>query len=72
MEMSNLDFDNLTPEQEAVALEDYEDVATHLLDSMGFAPGRSDDGVSFKATFVLEDPEKYIRKKLEEETSGNP
>lgn len=72
LEMANIDFDNLSPEQEEILLEDYEEIATHLLDSMGFEPGQSEDGVHFKAVFALEDPEKYIQKKLEEETSANP
>ena len=72
LEMAEIDFDHLTPEQEEAYLEDFEEVANHLLDSMGFEPGQSEDGVHFKAIFTLEDPEKYIRKKLEEETSANP
>jgi len=72
LEMAEIDFDNLTPEQEEVMLEDFEEVANHMLDSMGFEPGASEDGAHFKAIFALEDPETYIRKKLEEETSANP
>lgn len=39
LEMAEIDFDNLTPEQEEVMLEDFEEVANHMLDSMGFEPG---------------------------------
>ena len=72
LEMANIDFDNLSPEREEALLEDYEEVADYLLDSMGFEPGQSDDGVHFSASFALQDPEEYIRKKLAEEASGNP
>jgi hypothetical protein len=72
LEMAQIDFGSLTEAQEAELLEDYEDVATHIVDSMGFEAGPSEDGVSFNAKFTLEDPEKYIRKKLDEETSANP
>jgi hypothetical protein len=72
LEMAQIDFGSLTEAQEAELLEDYEDVATHIVDSMGFEPGQSDDGVTFKAVFSLQDPEKYIRKLLAEESSANP
>lgn len=72
LEMANLDFENLTPEQEELLLEDYEEIATYLLESMGFEPGPSEDGVTFSAIFALQDPEKYIIKKLEEDLPSNP
>ena len=72
LEMANIDFESLTPEQEEKLLEDYEEIATFLLESMGFEPGQSEDGVTFKAVFSLQDPEEYIRKKLEEDQSANP
>jgi hypothetical protein len=70
--MANIDFESMTPEQEESLLEDYEEIATFLLESMGFEPGQSDDGVTFKAVFSLQDPEEYIQKKLEEDKSSNP
>ena len=72
LEMSQIDFDDLSPADEAEMLENYQDIAVHLLDSLGFECGESDDGTHFKATFALEDPEEYIRKKLAEEDSPNP
>lgn len=72
LEMANIDFESMTPEQEESLLEDYEEIATFLLESMGFEPGQSDDGVTFKAVFSLQDPEEYIQKKLEEDKSSNP
>ena len=72
LEMAQIDFGSLTEAQEAELLEDYEDVATHIVDSMGFEPGPSEDGVSFSAQFTIQDPEKYIRKLLAEESSANP
>jgi hypothetical protein len=72
LEMAQIDFGSLTEAQEAELLEDYEDVATHIVDSMGFEPGPSEDGVSFSAQFTIQDPEKYIRKLLAEEASSNP
>lgn len=72
LEMANVEFDTMTPEQEEAYLEDFEEVANHLLDSMGFQAGPSEDGASFTATFSLQDPEEYIQKKLAEEASANP
>lgn len=70
--MGSYDFESLTEAEEADLLEDCEDVAKHLLDSMGFNPGQSEDGARFKATFALKDPEKYIQEKFLEEASPNP
>ena len=67
VEMSDVDFDNLSKEQEEAMLEDYEDVALHLLDSLSFSPQKSEDGVSFTADFVIQEPEKYIKEFLSNE-----
>lgn len=72
LEMGNYEFEKLTEAEEADLLEDCEDVATHLLDSMGFKSGQSEDGVSFKADFALKDPEKYIQEKFAEEAAAKP
>lgn len=72
LEMANIDFDNLTPEQEDLLLQDYEELSNILLDSMGFKAGPSGDGVTFTATFCLEEPETFIRRILAEEASANP
>lgn len=61
LEMSEVDFDALSPDDETVLLEDFEEVAGHLLDSIGFKPSNSEDGVNFTAEISLIDPEKYIR-----------
>ena len=60
LEMSEVDFDALSPDDETVLLEDFEEVAGHLLDSIGFKPSNSEDGVNFTAEISLIDPEKYI------------
>lgn len=60
LEMAEVDFENITPDEETSLLEDFEEVAGHLLDSVGFTPSESDDGVNFTAKFTLIDPEKYI------------
>jgi hypothetical protein len=60
------DFEETTPEIEEEALEEYAEVAGHLLDSMGFKPSNSENGVDFTANFTLIDPEKYITDFLEE------
>lgn len=60
LEMSEVDFDSLSPEDETTMLEDFEEVAGHLLDSLAFSPSDSDDGVNFTAKMTLIDPEKYI------------
>lgn len=65
LEMAAVDFDKLSPEDEQIMLEDYEEVAGHLLDSVTFTPSGSDDGVSFTAQFTFIDPEKYITDFLE-------
>lgn len=72
LEMGSYDFESLTEAEEADLLEDCEDVATHLVNSMGFNPGQSEDGVAFKATFDLKDPEKYIQEKFAEEALPSP
>lgn len=60
LEMSEVDFDALSPDDETVLLEDFEEVAGHLLDSIGFKPSDSEDGVNFTAEISIIDPEKYI------------
>jgi hypothetical protein len=72
LEMASIDFDNLSEDEEALLLEDYEDVATHLLDSLSFSPEKSEDGVHFGASFAIQDPEEYIKKMLEDEGLSSP
>lgn len=72
LEMSQIDFDDLSPADEAEMLENYQDIAVHLLDSLGFDAGDSADGAAFTADFLIQDPEEYIRKKLAEEDFPNP
>ena len=61
LEMSDVDFDKLPADEEQLMLEDYEEVAGHLLDSMTFSPSESEDGVTFTAKFTIIDPEEYIQ-----------
>jgi hypothetical protein len=60
LEMTDVDFDNLSSEEEDLMLEDFEEVAGHLLDSLGFKPSNSEDGVNFTAVFTMIDTEEYI------------
>ena len=66
LEMAFVEFDKLTPQEEQEMLEDYEEVAGHLLDSMMFKPTNSEDGVSFSANFTIIEPEEYIKNFLKE------
>lgn len=66
-EMSEVDFQDISPVDEQIMLEDFEEVSGHLLDSLGFKPGISEDGVHFKAIFSIQEPEKYIRDFLDSE-----
>jgi hypothetical protein len=66
LEMAYVDFDKLSPQEEQEMLEDYEEVAGHLLDSMMFKPSDSEDGVSFSANFTIIEPEEYITNFLKE------
>lgn len=69
LEMADVDFDSLSKEDETAMLEDYEEVAGHLLDSLTFSPSASEDGVSFTAKMTIIDPEKYITDFLEKNDS---
>ncbi len=66
LEMSDVDFDTLPKEEEEMMLEDFEEVAGHLLDALGFKPLSSEDGVNFTANFSIIDPEEYITNFLED------
>lgn len=66
VEMADVDFETLPKEEEQEMLEDFEEVAGHLLDALGFKPSNSEDGVNFTANFTILDPEEYIQKFLEE------
>ena len=66
VEMADVDFETLPKEEEQEMLEDFEEIAGHLLDALGFKPSNSEDGVNFTANFTILDPEEYIRKFLEE------
>jgi hypothetical protein len=66
LEMAEFESDQITEEEEEEALQQYSEVAGHLLDSMGFKPSNSENGVTFTADFALIDPEKYITDFLEE------
>jgi hypothetical protein len=67
LEMADVDFDNLPKDEEEMMLEDFEEVAGHLLDALGFKPSNSEDGVHFTANFTMFDPEEYIARFLENE-----
>lgn len=60
LEMADVDFEKLAPQEEQTMLEDYEEVATHLLDSMSFEITDIKDDGSISASLKLIDIEKYI------------
>ena len=61
LEMADVDFDKISPEDEKAMLEDYEEVASHLLDSLSFEiTDISDDG-QISARIKPVDPEEYIK-----------
>lgn len=66
LEMADVDFDTLPKQEEQEMLEDFEEVAGHLLDSLGFKPSNSEDGVNFTANFTVIAPEEYITNFLED------
>lgn len=66
VEMADVDFDKLTKQEEQAMFEDYEEVATHLLDSMQFEVKEVQETGVFTASFALIDPIKYIENYLEE------
>lgn len=67
MEMADVDFEKLTPEQEQIMLEDYEEVATHLLDSLSFEIKEINKDGNFSASMKIIPPNEYIDKIFAEE-----
>lgn len=65
LEMADVEFEELSKEEEQEMLEDFEEVAGHLLDALGFKPSESQDGVNFTANFTIIEPEEYITNFLE-------
>lgn len=61
LEMSYVDFETLSAQEEQEMIEDFEEVAGHILDSMSFKPSPSEDGVSFSADFSIIDAKKYAK-----------
>lgn len=61
LEMSYVDFETLSAQEEQEMLEDFEEVAGHILDSITFKPSPSEDGVSFSADFAIIDAKKYAK-----------
>lgn len=52
----------LSPEEELLQLEDLEEVASHLLDSLSFSPSVSENGVDFTASLSIIPVDKYVEK----------
>jgi hypothetical protein len=70
LEMADVDFNKLTPDQEQVLLEDYEEIGAHLLDSMSFKVTDVYEDGSFSAVIKFIPINEYIDKVFsEEETS---
>lgn len=66
LEMSEVDFSKLSKQDEEMMLEDFEEIAGHLLDSLNFKPQNSENGVDFAANFTIIDPEEYIQNFLKD------
>lgn len=66
VEMADVDFDKLTKEEEQIMFEDYEEVATHLLDSLQFEVLEVAENGEMTIKMAPIDPVQYIEKFLEE------
>jgi ABC-type phosphate/phosphonate transport system substrate-binding protein len=65
LEMAEVDFDALPAEEEQTMLEDFEEVAGHLLDSLGFDIKEVVSDKEIVATIAIQDVETYIKTFLE-------
>ncbi len=66
VEMADVDFDKLTKEEEQIMFEDYEEVATHLLDSLQFEFLEVLENGEMSVKIAPIDPIQYIEKYLQE------
>lgn len=66
VEMADVDFDKLTKQEEQEMFEDYEEVATHLLDSLQFEVVEVSENGEMSVKMAPIDPIQYIEKYLEE------
>lgn len=66
VEMADVDFDKLTKQEEQEMFEDYEEVATHLLDSLQFEVVEVAENGEMSVKMAPIDPIQYIEKYLEE------
>lgn len=66
LEMAEVDWETITKEEEQVMLEDYEEVAGHLLDSLDFSVNNVAENGEITATLNPIDTEKYISDLLAE------
>ena len=66
VEMADVDFDKLTKEEEQNMFEDYEEVGTHLLDSLQFEVTEVAENGEMTIKMLPIDPVQYIEKYLEE------
>lgn len=61
IEMADIDFDEISEKDEEILLSNFEEMASHILDSLGFEPiSDNADGITFQANFKVVDPNKYI------------
>jgi ABC-type Fe3+-citrate transport system substrate-binding protein len=65
LEMADVDFDTLPAEEEQLMLEDYEEVAGHLLDSLGFEISEVVSDTEMVTKMAIQDIETYIKTFLE-------
>lgn len=61
LEMAQIDFEKLSPQDEQEMLKDYEEIAGHIFDSLMFKPSNSEDGINFSANFTIIEPAEYIK-----------
>ncbi len=66
LEMADIEWDDITKAEELTMLEDYEEVASHLLDSLTFTITSVDENGDITANLKPIDPEKYVKTFLAE------
>ena len=66
LEMADIEWDDITKAEELTMLEDYEEVASHLLDSLTFTITSVDENGDITANLKPIDPEEYVKTFLAE------
>lgn len=66
LEMADIEWDDITKAEELTMLEDYEEVASHLLDSLTFTITSVDENGEITVNLKPIDPEEYVKTFLAE------